>query len=261
MAKQKTKSPLKFEPLHNPGQSLDEQIMDLLMDKIVPWVMWPIFMLVITVDQWIWYLKPPDLPPYLAMLITLILVVIAAVRLPRYYKELQQLRQGRQGEQAVGQYLDDLKKYGYNVIHDIVGDGLNVDHIVISEHGIFVIETKTWSKPAKGEAKITFNGNDLLANGFVPDRNPLRQAELTAMWVSDVLKESSGFDFPTKPVVVFPGWFVDPSCNQNPRGVWVLNPKALETFIQNQKKCINPDMVKMAAKHLKAYVRMSNKRV
>lgn len=213
-------------------------------------------MFVLAVNQWIWYLKPPESPPYLATIITFIVLVLASVRLPKYYKEIRQLRQGKKGEQAVGQYLDDLKKFGYQVIHDIVGDGLNVDHILISEHGLFVIETKTWSKPEKGNATITFNGNELLANGFLPDRNPLRQAELTAAWVKEVLKDSTGFEFPIKPVVVFPGWFVDPACNQNSKGVWVLNPKALETFIQNQKKCLEPDMVKMAAKHLKAYVRM-----
>jgi len=39
--------------------------------------------------------------------------------------------------------------------------------------------------------------------------------------------------------------------------VWVLNPKALATFIQNQKKSLEPDMVKMIVKHMKAYVRMT----
>jgi hypothetical protein len=51
--------------------------------------------------------------------------------------------------------------------HDIVGDSFNVDHVVISAKGIYVIETKTYSKPASGAANITYDGQQLLVNGTI----------------------------------------------------------------------------------------------
>lgn len=42
--------------------------------------------------------------------------------------------------------------------------------------GIFTVETKTFSKPARGNAKVTFDGENILVNGFRPDRDPVTQA-------------------------------------------------------------------------------------
>ena len=47
----------------------------------------------------------------------------------------------------MGQLLENLRADGARVFHDLVGEGLNIDHVVVSPHGIFVLETKTWSKP------------------------------------------------------------------------------------------------------------------
>ena len=66
------------------------------------------------------------------------------------------------------------------------------------------------------------------------------------------LKESTGKEFVIKPVVVFPGWFVE-SKNHNKH--WVLNPKGLPTFIQNQKEILSQEDVKLAAYHLSRYIR------
>lgn len=260
MKRSKTKSPLKFDPLHNPGQSLDEQIQDLVIDKVLPTMMYPFMFSILAFVEWQWYLHPRTTPPILSTAAAVVFIILAIFRLPRYWKTVKQMRQGQKGEQAVGVFLEELRKYNYEVIHDVVGDGFNVDHIVLSEKGIFVIETKTWSKPNKGDAKITCSGGDLLANGHKPDRSPIRQVKMSSIWVAEVLKDSSGYQFPVKPVVVFPGWFVDPSCNHGQSEAWILNPKSLEKFIANQKDCILPDMVRMASKHLKAYTRMPKKK-
>lgn len=259
MKKQKTKSPIKFDPLHNPGQSLEEQIQNFAYDKILPTIIYPVVFSVLAWVEWQWYLHPRSVPPYLSTAAAGVFILLALIRLPRYWKMMKQMRQGQKGEQAVGLFLEELRRYGYEVIHDIVGDGFNVDHIVLSERGIFVIETKTYSKPAHGDVKITCHDGELLVNGFKPDRNPIRQARILAKWVSEVLKDSSGHQFPIKPVVVFPGWFVDPLCNRDRSDVWVLNPKALEKFILKQSECIPADMVRLASKHLKSYVRMQEK--
>lgn len=49
-------------------------------------------------------------------------------------RKSKQLKLARDGEKIVGQYLDDLKEKGNCVLHDIIGENFNVDHVVLSEH-------------------------------------------------------------------------------------------------------------------------------
>jgi hypothetical protein len=51
---------------------------------------------------------------------------------------------GALGEQAIGQSLDTLRDQGIAVLHDrrIPGTKANIDHLVISQAGVFVIDTK-----------------------------------------------------------------------------------------------------------------------
>jgi len=60
---------------------------------------------------------------------------------------VRNLKKGRDGEREVAEILDELKSLGCQVVHDIQGQDCNVDHVVICSRGIFVIETKAWSKP------------------------------------------------------------------------------------------------------------------
>ena len=76
--------------------------------------------------------------------------------------------------------------------HDVVGLGFNVDHVIVGPAGVFTVETKTWSKPAKGDAKVVFDGERVRINGFEPDRNPIVQAKAQARWLKEVLAESTG---------------------------------------------------------------------
>ncbi len=70
---------------------------------------------------------------------------------------------------------------------------------------MLTVETKTWSKPRRGEARITFDGEVLLAAGMAPDRDPVIQARAQAAWLRAMLSESTGRTFEVMPVVLFPG--------------------------------------------------------
>jgi hypothetical protein len=78
--------------------------------------------------------------------------------------KIRQLRLGRDGERAVGQFLERLRDGGGQVFHDVPGDGFNLDHVVISPHGRYVVETKTLSKPWP-KATITVDGDSLRIAG------------------------------------------------------------------------------------------------
>jgi hypothetical protein len=104
------------------------------------------------------------------------------------------------------------------------GTRFNLDHVVISAHGIYVVETKTMSKPWP-TAKIIVEGDALAVAGQVPDSNPIVQVTAAANWLERLLLESTGKRFLVRGVVVYPGWFVE---QRGPRGdVWVLELKML----------------------------------
>ncbi|MFZ9061472.1 MAG: nuclease-related domain-containing protein, partial [Steroidobacteraceae bacterium] len=130
----------------------------------------------------------------------------------------------------------------------------NLDHVVISSKGVFLIETKTVSKP-RGIAKNLFDGEKLSVNGMEPDRNPILQAQAEASWLGQLLNESTGRHFPIKPVVVYPGWWIERANKKAPNLVWVLEPKALPKWIEQAPILLKPDEVALAAFHLSRYVR------
>ena len=133
-----------------------------------------------------------------------------------------------------------------------MGEDFNLDHVVVCTHGIYAIETKTWTKPWP-KATITVSGDQLLVAGKKPDRNPTDQAAAAAKWLERLLEESTGKQFKVRGVVVFPSWFVE---QPSPRGsVWVLEPKALPKFIAQEPESIIASDVALAASHLSRYVR------
>ncbi len=111
----------------------------------------------------------------------------------------------------------------------MVGGNFNLDHVVLSPHGIFVIETKTRSK-REGNPKVTFDGNALLIDGMTPLDDPLAQARANAKWLRELLKQSTGEDYPVRPSVAFPGWWIEGGTKALQSEVWVLEPKAFPSW-------------------------------
>ncbi|MBN1471564.1 MAG: NERD domain-containing protein [Syntrophaceae bacterium] len=253
------KSPLKDKPLHNPGQSGEKYIQDYKDDKILPPLMFAFGMILIAITEWYsWFTKslPNPLP---ITVVAFIAVLYAMIRVAIVRKKIKALRLGRDGEIVVGQYLEVLRENGAKIFHDIPGDGFNLDHVVIDKSGIYVIETKTISKPDKGEARIIYDGEKIVVNGKELDRNPVVQTKAVCNWLKELLKESTGKDCNPKPVVLFPGWFIELTAEAKNSDVWVLNPKALPAFISKSKPQLKDDEVNLFSFHLSRYVRAENK--
>lgn len=249
------KSPLKDKPLRAPGESLDKEITDLIFDGGIQYLLMSALSLMMAMMEWIhWYFKTPPLP-WIFSFIALITVLYSTVKIIRTKKKLKTLRQGRDGEKAVGQYLELLRENGAKVFHDIPAKGFNLDHVVICKSGVYVIETKTFSKPDKGEAKIIFNGDAVFLNGKIENNKPIVQVKAAANWLKGLINESTGRKFIIKPVVVFPGWYIEPTSEAKSSEVWVLNPRALPAFISNSKDRLSSEEVSMISFHLSRYVR------
>lgn len=253
----KSRSPLKNAPLRYAGQSLDEEIQRVIHDDALVYVMMTMFFFVLALyDWWRGYMEAPP-QPFVFIGIALGALVYTVRKVVMAIHKLRTLRLARDGERVVGQFLEGLRENGYRVLHDIVGDNFNIDHLLIGPKGVFTIETKTMSKPARGKPEISYDGTQILVNGFKPDRDPVVQAKAQAHWIKELVKELTGKSITVRPAVVYPGWFINQTQKGSRPEVWVLNPKALSTFIENSEGELSDEDVHSFHSHLSRYVRNS----
>ncbi|MDP1732762.1 MAG: nuclease-related domain-containing protein [Sulfuritalea sp.] len=252
------RSPLKEKPLRNPGQSVRRALMDIVFDKLMAPLLLVTVAIAVVVMEWIRYFFPLKAMPWLPTALGLAALGYFAFQYRRFQPQIRALKLAEEGEKAVGQFLEGLREKGYQVFHDIISDDFNVDHVLIGPAGVFTIETKTRSKPQRGKAQIDFDGETLKVGGYAPDRDPIVQALAQATWLKRLLTDSTGKAVPVRPVVLFPGWFINDS-RQNKRDLWVLEPKALSIWLGNEKAVLAPDEVAMASQHLSRYVRFQER--
>jgi hypothetical protein len=249
-------SPIKQRPLRNPGQSLGEQLEDLL-DKIMSWAIAPVVALVFSGLEWgLWFMNSPR-QPAVFLVVAVITLLLAFYKIRPLWKQRQNLRLAIRGEKAVAETLDSLKRDGYRIIHDIVEDGYNIDHVVIGPTGVYMIETKTRSKYENHrDVHIQYDGQHVLVDGYTPDRDPIRQAQAQADCVARLLEGAAAKPLFVRPVVLFPVWYVD-----NPRrdfAVWVLNDKYFVNGLRDATHVLDEPTIARLAAALESHVRASS---
>lgn len=244
----------RIKPLRNPGQSLDEQLNKLLNEHVLAYVCCVAALVCVTVYEWIGSLFNVPRQPIVLSVCSVLAIGLFAAKVPKLRPKIRAIRLGRDGERLVGQSLESLRVDGAFVFHDIPGDGFNVDHVVVSDRGILVVETKTIEK-RHPNARISFLGDQILYDGKKPSRDPIRQVRESAKWIAGLLAESTGRHFPVRGAVLFPHWWVDPAPECIRKDVWVLEPKALPAFLKNEPQRLASEDVKLVASRLKSYVR------
>jgi hypothetical protein len=254
MSKNATRSPLRDKPLRQPGQSLVEERAKLLEDKIEPWLFMAVFGVVLAGWEWYGYFVPRSPSPWLVTSIAAGAVAFAAWRVIRLRPRMKALRLGMEGERVVGQFLDRLASKGYRVFHDVPGEGFNIDHVLIGPAGAFTIETKTRSKPVRGDARVSYDGRSISVAGFEPERDAVVQAKAQARWLSTLIAESTERRLYVRPVIVFPGWFVE-AAPGSLTDVWVMEPKGLPAFIEREAETLNKEDIALLARSVALHVR------
>jgi hypothetical protein len=248
------RSPLKQKPLRYAGQSLDEEIGRLLYDKLLSY-----FLLAATfwVVAWLeWFARAMHYPRHSGVYAVAAVFFTGALsyKVWRIRGKVRRLPQGHDGEREVAEVLEEIVQSGSYAVHDVPADGFNLDHVVIGARGIYVIETKTWSKP-NGRVRIEFDGEQLCIAGKTPARDPLVQCRAAVHWLRGYLKQSTSKDLPVRGVVVFPGWWVERLPTARGSNLWVLNPKQLAAWISQEREMLDPSDVAMARLHLQQYIR------
>ena len=107
------------------------------------------------------------------MIVEIIILFIISFLIKKKY-----LDKGKLGEKSVAKKLKKLDKHKYKVINDVIlktSRGTSqIDHLVVSNYGIFVIETKNYQGWIVG-SENTDNWQQIIYNKKNFFRNPIKQ--------------------------------------------------------------------------------------
>lgn len=107
------------------------------------------------------------------MIVEIIILFIISFFIKKTY-----LDKGKLGERSVAKKLKKLDKHKYKVINDVIlktSRGTSqIDHLVVSNYGIFVIETKNYQGWIVG-SENTDNWQQIIYNKKNYFRNPIKQ--------------------------------------------------------------------------------------
>ncbi|HUE35759.1 MAG TPA: nuclease-related domain-containing protein [Candidatus Acidoferrum sp.] len=240
------KSPLKAKPRRVAGQSVQEELDKLQYAAMDKGMLAVVAVVLLLLEFWKWFSKAPPSPLGVSI-VCAPLFVYSICKLVSLRKQINRLKQGLDGEKIVGEKLENLRVLGYRVFHDLIGGPFNVDHVLAGPAGVFTVETKTWSK-GKGD-KIDHNGEVLWKNGIEVKPNPIDQAKAQARWLYGLIKELTNENVFVQPVIVFPGWWVEPPKVAKPRAL-VLNPDQLEGVLKTLPMKLEQNSIGFISKRL-----------
>jgi len=162
--------------------------------------------------------------------IALIAFCIEIWQILKIVKALEHNRLGYSCEMAVGQELENLIRpvnHPYRLYHDIPFENYNIDHLVISTNGVFVVETKGRSKKIRDGSKqyrVTVE-NDSLIFPTHTEKEPIEQVRRNVQSVKKWLESATGLEIPVAGILILPGWFIE--LKQKAVNPYILNAAAL----------------------------------
>jgi hypothetical protein len=159
--------------------------------------------------------------------------------------ELRNAHLGLRGEQAVAEVLHEVGDAGYRAFHDLQPKGTwNVDHVVVSTRGVFLIETKARRRrpPKREQPKhvVIYDGRSLIFPCGT-DAKAIAQAQRNAAWLTDFLSKKTCEVVRVEAIVVIPGWYTE---NKGNFPVKVMNTNYLRTYLRKQPERIDPAQVR-----------------
>ncbi len=150
-------------------------------------------------------------------------------------KRAKDADKGASGEEKVADVLLSLPD-GFEVYNDVQFDGFNIDHVVASPAGVFLIETKSHG------GKVSNEGERLLLNGKAPEKDFLNQTWSQTYRLQDYLMENMNVEVKVRPIICFSTAFVE--VRKPVKGIEVVNVGYLGKFLSRQgQKNLSPQML------------------
>ncbi|MFC3284103.1 nuclease-related domain-containing protein [Litchfieldella rifensis] len=150
-------------------------------------------------------------------LLSTALVLVFCFLLIRDFQRIRRLKLGLACELAVGQELERLIRpdaHPYYVFHDIPADTYTIDHVAVTPHGVFVIESRARTHPfdASGQEQnqVAVERERLRFPGW-SERRSLRKTRQAVQWLRHWLARECQGQVPVRGVLALPGWEIDTS--------------------------------------------------
>lgn len=240
--RRKTRWPFKQEDrlLRGPGETLRREVAKIDEDLIFELAGGILAMLIstwagVSINTYIG--GSPQVALFAGAMMCLFSTLLSTRRILALWQKRQGYFLGWFGERLVAEKLAPLRFSGWRVFHDVPfvsnGKPYNMDHIVVGEGGVFVIETKTRRKGGSSgdgpDDVVYFDGQALHWPRNKNDESGLNQAELNAQTLTKWIFEEIGERIPASAILAIPGWSLQ-FTNKRPQRQckvdspnWILN--------------------------------------
>lgn len=240
----KLRRPSAFEPSRRrrPGQSLEEKFNDISIEALTAAM---IFSCALVTVPLLW------LPKTISVTF---LIIVAFGALYIHVRKMQALSRhgaGLRGEWHVADKLNELERDGARVIHDVVGDTFNIDHILICKAGVFALETKFLSYRG-GEKVLYFDGSALSRNGTKLKGDPAQQAKLAVRDIKGLM-DTIESRCPVRGVTLFPGWCVKPPPPDHEL-IWVANETLFINRVRDMPRLMKDETIEKIYRQLSQHL-------
>ena len=262
LSERNMKPPFSGYPLPLAGDSSADRIQNILYYKLFSW--WLLFLayLAMTLGSFL------AVPIGISSVLTALFFFIAARQTAVWWPRIRRMRQGLLGERLVAEYLNNSFRDGMKgtvrVYHDIPFETANIDHVVLCNQGVFVLNTKTMNLLKDAENTLVYRENLLY---FKKSEKPLMYDPVSQMnkevvrfrkllrdCQNDYYGNKRGYKEPViRGVVVFPGWQVEEDGETSV--VWVMPPDELSGRISKEAAVMDDVLVKHYAGLLSRWTR------
>lgn len=207
-------------PLREPGQALRQRLDQAFSSLFLNGALGPIISLaplVYGMGRMLFVVRQDWVEWALYGLLSTLLVLAFSLLLVRDYQRIRRLKLGLACELAVGQELARLVRpeaHPYYVFHDIPTDSFTIDHVVVTPHGIFVVETRARALAIGSDGKELNSvavERERLRFPYWQERRPLHKTRQGVSWLTQWLERRCGVPVPVRGVLVLPGWQIDTS--------------------------------------------------
>lgn len=257
--KRNRRSPLTRSMLRAPGESLRNGIEDLQIEinfLVLISFMTPFFFFSTYISRL--YFLGKEINAIEATLITVLVGIALSVLMRKVFRSMEELRKrrlGMEGEIATGEELNQLMLDGCRVFHDVPFDYGNIDHVVVSTSGVFVVETKTLTRSNEhGSEKATVDyENNVLRFSDRTWKIPNKQLETGSKWLSQYLTNAVGMKIECERMLALPGYYIEQRIGKG--SVFVFNPKQPKKFFLNSRNVLSPQQVQQIAHQIEQLCR------